>query len=122
MADRILLESGAPDGYLLEDGTGVLLDEIQITLVTPTTLSVVTATFAPTVAVSDNKSVTPTTASLTTATFAPTVTATAHVSVTPTTASLSTSTFAPTVATPVLATPQYARGRRSPDLADQADN
>lgn len=25
MADRYLLESGAPDGYLLEDGTGVLL-------------------------------------------------------------------------------------------------
>lgn len=27
MADRLLLESGAPDGYLLEDGTGVLLLE-----------------------------------------------------------------------------------------------
>jgi len=27
MADRYLLESGAPDGYLLEDGTGVLLLE-----------------------------------------------------------------------------------------------
>lgn len=27
MADRYLLESGAPDGYLLEDGTGVLLTE-----------------------------------------------------------------------------------------------
>ena len=25
MADRYLLESGAPDGYLLEDGSGVLL-------------------------------------------------------------------------------------------------
>ena len=27
MADRYLLESGAPDGYLVEDGTGVLLLE-----------------------------------------------------------------------------------------------
>ena len=27
MADRYLLESGTPDGYLLEDGTGVLLIE-----------------------------------------------------------------------------------------------
>jgi hypothetical protein len=25
--DRLLLESGAPDGYLLEDGSGVLLLE-----------------------------------------------------------------------------------------------
>lgn len=29
MADRYLLESGAPDGYLLEDGSGVLLLEDQ---------------------------------------------------------------------------------------------
>lgn len=29
MADRYLLESGAPDGYLLEDGSGVLLLEQQ---------------------------------------------------------------------------------------------
>jgi hypothetical protein len=27
MADRYLLESGTPDGYLLEDGTGVLILE-----------------------------------------------------------------------------------------------
>lgn len=27
MADRYLLESGSPDGYLLEDGSGVLLLE-----------------------------------------------------------------------------------------------
>lgn len=27
MADRYLLESGAPDGYLLEDGSGVLILE-----------------------------------------------------------------------------------------------
>ncbi len=27
MADRYLLESGSPDGYLLEDGTGVLVLE-----------------------------------------------------------------------------------------------
>ena len=31
MSDRYLLESGAPDGYLLEDGSGVLLDETQAT-------------------------------------------------------------------------------------------
>ena len=30
MADRILLESGAPDGYQLEDGTGVLLNEVHV--------------------------------------------------------------------------------------------
>lgn len=30
MADRYLLESGAPDGYLLEDGSGVLLQEIPV--------------------------------------------------------------------------------------------
>ena len=29
MADRLLLESGAPDGYLLEDASGVLLIEAQ---------------------------------------------------------------------------------------------
>ena len=28
MADRYLLESGAPDGYLLEDGTGVLILDV----------------------------------------------------------------------------------------------
>ncbi len=28
MADRYLLESGSPDGYLLEDGTGVLILEV----------------------------------------------------------------------------------------------
>jgi hypothetical protein len=27
MADRYLLESGTPDGYLLEDGSGVLILE-----------------------------------------------------------------------------------------------
>jgi len=27
MADRYLLESGSPDGYLLEDGSGVLILE-----------------------------------------------------------------------------------------------
>ena len=45
MADRYLLESGAPDGYLLEDGTGVYLLEVppaspvtQSGQVTPTNL------------------------------------------------------------------------------------
>ena len=28
MADRYLLESGTPDGYLLEDGSGVLILEV----------------------------------------------------------------------------------------------
>jgi hypothetical protein len=32
MADRYLLESGAPDGYLLEDGTGVLLLDVVTNL------------------------------------------------------------------------------------------
>lgn len=37
MADRYLLESGAPDGYLLEDGSGVLLlDILPVTLNTTT--------------------------------------------------------------------------------------
>lgn len=36
MADRYLLESGAPDGYLLEDGTGVLLLDAPFTDYTPT--------------------------------------------------------------------------------------
>lgn len=75
MADRLLLESGAPDGYLLEDGTGVLLldaapgisigrlvDSTDLTVYTltldraitankPVTIGIVTrsATLAPTV-------------------------------------------------------------------------
>lgn len=64
---------------------------------TPTTLALTTATFAPTVTASDHKSVTPTTASLTLSTFAPTVTI--GVNIVPSTASLSLSTFAPTVTT-----------------------
>lgn len=46
--------------------------------------------------------VTPSTASLTTATFAPTVSVTSNVTVTPSTASLTLTRFAPTVQTPVL--------------------
>lgn len=65
--------------------------------VTPDTLALTTATFAPTVTASDNKTATPTTLALTTSTFAPTVTATANVLVTPTTASLAITTFEPTV-------------------------
>jgi hypothetical protein len=98
--------------------------------VTPTTVALTTATFAPTVTASDHKTVTPstkaltlatfapsvtlgfvvapTTASLTTTGFAPTVTATAHQSVTPTTAGLTLATFAPTVSTPRLVTPVTA--------------
>jgi hypothetical protein len=33
VADRYLLETGAPDGYLLEDGTGVFLLEFDTTTV-----------------------------------------------------------------------------------------
>lgn len=66
---------------------------------TPSTASLTLATFAPTVAVSDNQTVTPSTATLTLATFAPTVTATDHKTVTPSTASLTLTAFAPTVTT-----------------------
>jgi hypothetical protein len=53
--------------------------------------------FAPTVSVTNHRLVTPGVASLTLITFAPTVSAGGGVSVEPTTASLSTTTFAPTV-------------------------
>lgn len=66
--------------------------------VTPTTASLSTATFAPTVTATQNQLLTPSTASVTTATFAPTVTASDHQSVTPTTAAVVTETFEPTVA------------------------
>ena len=33
MADRYLLESGAPDGYLLEDGSGVLILEGDVDVI-----------------------------------------------------------------------------------------
>ena len=69
--------------------------------VTPITATLVTATFAPTVAVSDNKSVTPNTATLITTLFAPTVTISDNKSVTPGVASLTTALFAPTVAVQV---------------------
>lgn len=55
--------------------------------------------------VSDPKTATPSTASLATSTFAPTVTATNHKTATPATASLTTAAFAPTVSAPRLATP-----------------
>lgn len=78
--------------------------------VTPSTAALTLATFAPTVAVSDNQSVTPDTAALTLTTFAPTVTTTAHVTATPDTAALTLATFAPTVTTTghVTATPDTA--------------
>lgn len=38
MADRYLLESGAPDGYLLEDGSGVLLLEVPLPFVQASTI------------------------------------------------------------------------------------
>ena len=63
--------------------------------VTPTTASLTTTTFAPTVTASDHKTVTPSVASLALATFAPS--AIIGNIVVPTTASLSLATFAPTV-------------------------
>ena len=65
--------------------------------VTPGTLALTTATFAPTVTATANQTVTPSTAALTISAFAPTVTATAHQTVTPDTAALTLTTFAPTV-------------------------
>jgi ribosomal protein S19 len=62
--------------------------------VTPATLALVTATFAPTVTATNHQTVTPNTASLTTALFAPVI----ALAVTPSTASLALSAFAPTVA------------------------
>lgn len=85
--------------------TDIGVDFIRVTVhytdnsvtVTPGVASLTTATFAPTVSVSDNQTVTPGVVALTLSTFAPTVTATENQLVTPTTASLSLSTFAPTV-------------------------
>lgn len=74
-------------------------------LVTPTTASLTTDTFAPTVTATNHQSVTPDAAALTTATFAPTVTATANQLVVPSVASLTTALFAPTVSAPATATP-----------------
>lgn len=65
--------------------------------VTPTTASLTTTRFAPTVSVTNNVMVTPTTASLTLTRFAPTVTVSNPQTVTPSTASLTISRFAPTV-------------------------
>jgi hypothetical protein len=79
---------------------------VTLDVLTPGTASLVTATFAPTVATP--RSVTPTPASLTTTTFAPTVTVPNNVLVTPTTASLTTAAFAPTVTTPRTVTPSVA--------------
>jgi hypothetical protein len=65
--------------------------------VTPPTLALTTATFAPVVAATANVVLTPTTLALTSTGFAPTVTVTANVAVTPPTLALVTSAFAPTV-------------------------
>lgn len=66
-------------------------------IVTPSTLALTTATFAPSISISNNQLATPDTASLTLSTFAPTVALSDNQLVTPTTASLSLATFAPTV-------------------------
>ena len=67
------------------------------TTVTPTTLALTTAAFAPTVTASANVTATPTVAALTLTTFAPVVSAADPQLVTPSTASLSLTAFAPTV-------------------------
>lgn len=67
------------------------------TTVTPTTASLTTSAFAPTVTTTNHQTATPGVASLTTATFAPAVATTDHQIATPSTASLTLSTFAPTV-------------------------
>src|SRR6266576_1028636 len=46
MADRLLVETSAVDGYLLEDGTGVLLMELTTVSATPTLDAVIIPTFA----------------------------------------------------------------------------
>lgn len=79
MADRLLLESGAPDGYLLEDGTGVLLNEVHDFNFVPDLVTLTTASFAPQV----NLAIIPDVVALTLTTFAPTVTATDHKVVVP---------------------------------------
>lgn len=101
-----------------DDVAGVALAIAEVPFVlTPATLALTTATFAPTVTATQNQTVTPDTLALTTAAFAPTiahgiivpaaslalttfeptVTATAGTVATPDTASLVTETFAPTV-------------------------
>jgi hypothetical protein len=77
----------------------VVIRPLQATdvTVTPTTATLTTAPFAPTVTASDHKTATPTTASLTLSPFAPSVTQ--GLNVVPTTASLTLTTFAPTVST-----------------------
>lgn len=67
------------------------------TTVTPTTASLTTSTFAPTVTATNHQTVTPTTKALTLSTFAPTISTTDHKTVTPATAQLVLTTFAPTV-------------------------
>ena len=97
MVDRYLIETSAVDGYLIEDGSGVLILEVAADpqLVTPTTASLTLSTFAPTV--STPRRVTPGVASLILTTFAPTVTAGAGLVITPTPASLALTAFAPNV-------------------------
>lgn len=66
-------------------------------LATPGVAALSTAAFAPTVSVSDNRTVTPGVASLATSALAPTVTVTEHQTVVPGLATLGLTTFAPTV-------------------------
>lgn len=73
--------------------------------VTPSTLALTTAAFAPTVTTSDNKSATPSVLAHSLATFAPTVTASDHKSVTPGVLAHALSAFAPSVVVGVNAAP-----------------
>ena len=72
-------------------------------LVTVGVIALTLSTFAPTVTVSDHKTVIPSTAAVILTPFVPSVTI--GVTITPSVATLSTSTFAPTVSTPRLVTP-----------------
>lgn len=91
-------------------GSWVVLKVATPQLVTPTTASLVTTRFAPTVSFTSNQLVTPSVATLTLTRFVPTVTASDHKTYTPSTASLTLSSFAPTVTanTGTLATPSTA--------------
>ena len=78
------------------------------TTVTPGTLALTTAAFAPTVTTTANQTVVPGVAALVLTTFAPTVTASDHQTVTPGTASLTLATFAPSVTVGVSVVPATA--------------
>ena len=78
------------------------------TIIVPSVLALTLSTFAPTVTASDHQTVTPSIAALTTSTFAPVVTASDHKTVVPDVASLTTTSFAPSVILGTVVTPSTA--------------